>query len=110
MDGRDLLLAFGVKFDDRVMGTLEAFVSRAKIVHIDVDAAEVGINKQPHVSVCADVKSALKVLNNAMEGKRGKLYTLDFSKWMKELEEQKNAVPIDLYELWRCYSPIVCNS
>ncbi|KAG5556404.1 hypothetical protein RHGRI_006860 [Rhododendron griersonianum] len=89
VDGSDLLLAFGVKFDDRVTSTLEAFASRAKIVHIDVDAAEVGINKQPHVSICADVLSVLKVLNNVMEGKRGKLYMLDFSKWMKELEEKK---------------------
>lgn len=65
-----------------------AFASRAKIVHIDVDPFEVGKSKQPHVSVCADVKSALKVLNNVLEGKRGKFYTLDFSEWRMELEEQ----------------------
>ncbi|KAL4375777.1 hypothetical protein GQ457_02G041130 [Hibiscus cannabinus] len=46
----DLLLAFGVRFDDRVTGKLEAFASRAKIVHIDIDSAEIGKNKQPHVS------------------------------------------------------------
>lgn len=88
VDSSDLLLSFGVSYDDCVTGMLEAFASRAKIVHIDVDPFEVGKSKQPHVSVCADVKSALKVLNNVLEGKRGKFYTLDFSEWRMELEEQ----------------------
>ncbi|XVE84503.1 hypothetical protein DITRI_Ditri17bG0018800 [Diplodiscus trichospermus] len=44
------MLAFGVRFDDRVTGKLEAFASRAKIVHIDIDSAKIGKNKQPHVS------------------------------------------------------------
>lgn len=78
VDSSDLLLAFGVSCDDCVTGMLEAFASRAKIVHIDVDPFEVGKSKQPHVSVCADVKSALKVLNNVLEGKRGKFIRLIF--------------------------------
>ena len=55
MDKADLLLAFGVHFDDRVTGKLESFASRASIVHIDIDPAEIGKNKQPHISLCADV-------------------------------------------------------
>ncbi|KAL3364361.1 hypothetical protein AABB24_013226 [Solanum stoloniferum] len=62
VDSSDLLLAFGVRFDDRVTGKLEAFASRAKIVHIDIDSAEIGKNKQPHVSICADIKLALQGL------------------------------------------------
>ncbi|KAJ6672236.1 ACETOLACTATE SYNTHASE [Salix viminalis] len=50
VDKSDMLLAFGVRFDDRVTGKLEAFASRAKIVHVDIDPAEIGKNKQPHVS------------------------------------------------------------
>ncbi|XP_058226397.1 acetolactate synthase 1, chloroplastic [Rhododendron vialii] len=91
VDSSDLLLAFGVRFDDRVTGKLEAFASRAKIVHIDIDSAEIGKNKQPHVSVCADVKFALRGLNKVLEGKRGKL---DFSAWRKELKEQKMLHPL----------------
>ncbi|PIN15094.1 Thiamine pyrophosphate-requiring enzyme [Handroanthus impetiginosus] len=49
MDKSDLLLDFGVRFDDRVTEKLEAFASRAKIVHIDIDSAEIGKNKQPHM-------------------------------------------------------------
>jgi acetolactate synthase-1/2/3 large subunit len=59
IDQSDCLLAFGVRFDDRVTGKLEAFASRANIVHIDIDPAEIGKNKQPHVSICADVQLAL---------------------------------------------------
>ncbi|KAA8542675.1 hypothetical protein F0562_023826 [Nyssa sinensis] len=93
VDKSDLLLAFGVRFDDRVTGKLEAFASRAKIVHIDIDSAEIGKNKQPHVSVCADVKLALEGLNGILEGKGAKL-KLDFSAWRQELKEQKINFPL----------------
>ncbi|CAL5361833.1 hypothetical protein CsSME_00052985 [Camellia sinensis var. sinensis] len=93
VDGSDLLLAFGVRFDDRVTGKLEAFASRAKIVHIDIDSAEIGKNKQPHVSVCGDVKLALKGLNEILEAKRANL-KMDFSAWRQELKEQKVQHPL----------------
>ncbi|KAE8037423.1 hypothetical protein FH972_010011 [Carpinus fangiana] len=93
VDKSDLLLAFGVRFDDRVTGKLEAFASRAKIVHIDIDSAEIGKNKQPHVSVCADVKLALEGMNRILEGK-GSKFKLDFWEWREELKEQKVKHPL----------------
>nr|AIU47335.1 acetohydroxyacid synthase 1 [Chenopodium quinoa]AJE26295.1 acetohydroxyacid synthase [Chenopodium quinoa] len=93
VDKADLLLAFGVRFDDRVTGKLEAFASRAKIVHIDIDSAEIGKNKQPHVSICADVKLALKGMNKILEFRKGKL-NLDYSSWREELDEQKKKFPL----------------
>lgn len=93
VDRSDLLLAFGVRFDDRVTGKLEAFASRAKIVHIDIDSAEIGKNKQPHVSICADVKLALQGLNSMLEA-RGNKFKLDFSAWREELKEQKVKYPL----------------
>ncbi|KAL3502726.1 hypothetical protein ACH5RR_037175, partial [Cinchona calisaya] len=92
VDKSDLLLAFGVRFDDRVTGKLEAFASRAKIVHIDIDSAEIGKNKQPHVSVSADIKLALAGLNLMLEA-RGNKFKLDFSAWRDELKEQKVNYP-----------------
>ncbi|KAM0035212.1 putative acetolactate synthase [Helianthus debilis subsp. tardiflorus] len=86
IDKSDLLLAFGVRFDDRVTGKIEAFASRAKIVHIDIDPAEIGKNKQPHFSICADIKAALQGLNKILE--RGKK-NLDFSPWKEEVMNQK---------------------
>jgi acetolactate synthase I/II/III large subunit len=51
IDQADLLLAFGVRFDDRVTGKLESFATHADIVHIDVDPAEIGKNKTAHVPI-----------------------------------------------------------
>lgn len=93
IDKADLLLAFGVRFDDRVTGKIEAFASRAKIVHIDIDPAEIGKNKQPHVSVCADIKMAFLGMNKLLEEKSSKL-KLDFSAWSEELKEQKKNYPL----------------
>ncbi|KAH9769946.1 Acetolactate synthase [Citrus sinensis] len=93
VDKSDLLLAFGVRFDDRVTGKLEAFASRAKIVHIDIDSAEIGKNKQPHVSVCADLKLALKGINRILGGKDAE-GRFDFSAWREELDEQKVKYPL----------------
>ncbi|XP_020221773.2 acetolactate synthase 3, chloroplastic [Cajanus cajan] len=93
VDKCDLLLAFGVRFDDRVTGKLEAFASRAKIVHIDIDSAEIGKNKQPHVSVCADLKLALRGINRLLES-RGLGKKLDFRGWREELNEQKKRFPL----------------
>ncbi|KAK9104141.1 hypothetical protein Scep_020985 [Stephania cephalantha] len=93
VDKSDLLLAFGVRFDDRVTGKIEAFASRAKIVHIDIDPAEIGKNKQPHVSICADVKAALQGMNRLLKERSPKL-KFDFSAWRGELKEQKEKFPL----------------
>jgi TPP-dependent trihydroxycyclohexane-1,2-dione (THcHDO) dehydratase len=61
VDRADLLLALGVRFDDRVTGKLEAFAARARIVHVDIDPAEINKNKASHVTVCADARPSLKV-------------------------------------------------
>ncbi len=53
----DLLIALGVRFDDRVTGKLEAFAQHAKIVHIDIDAAEIGKNKYVNVPVSTGLGS-----------------------------------------------------
>ncbi|KAI5066156.1 hypothetical protein GOP47_0018780 [Adiantum capillus-veneris] len=91
VDKADLLLAFGVRFDDRVTGKLETFASRASIVHIDVDPAEIGKNKQAHISMCADVQLALQGINHLIKSRN---LTFDFSAWMKELNEQKLKWPL----------------
>lgn len=63
----DLLLALGVRFDDRVTGKIDSFAKHAKIIHIDVDASELNKNKVAHISVCSDVKYALQQLNRIVE-------------------------------------------
>ena len=62
----DLLLAVGARFDDRVTGKLDEFAFRAKVLHIDIDPAEVGKNRAPEVPIVGDVKTVLqKILARA---------------------------------------------
>lgn len=63
VDEADLLLAFGVRFDDRVTGKLEEFAKHGKIVHVDVDPSEMHKNKQAHIPIIADLKIFLERLN-----------------------------------------------
>jgi len=67
VDGADLLIALGVRFDDRVTGKLEEFCKHGKIIHVDIDASELNKNKQAHIPVCSDVKFALQKLNQIVE-------------------------------------------
>jgi acetolactate synthase-1/2/3 large subunit len=55
----DLLIAVGARFDDRVTGKLDEFASRAKVIHIDIDPAEVGKNRAPDVPIVGDVRNVL---------------------------------------------------
>ncbi|XXG58178.1 hypothetical protein AAC387_Pa04g0555 [Persea americana] len=102
----DLLLAFGVRFDDRVIEKLEDFASRAKIVHIDIDATEIGKNKQPHFSICGDVKTTLKGISPLLKGRNaaGKL-NVDYSAWRAELKEQKMKFPLSFKSFGGVISP-----
>ncbi|MEI5604207.1 acetolactate synthase large subunit, partial [Streptomyces brasiliscabiei] len=59
----DLLLAFGVRFDDRVTGKLSEFCKHGRIVHVDIDASEIHKNKFAQVPVHGDLKTALADLN-----------------------------------------------
>jgi acetolactate synthase I/II/III large subunit len=63
MTGSDLLIALGVRFDDRVTGRLAAFAPHAKVIHVDIDPAEVGKIRTPEVPIVGDVKRVLGKLN-----------------------------------------------
>jgi len=58
----DLLIAVGVRFDDRVTGKLSAFASKAKVIHVDIDPAEIGKNKAVDVPIVGDAKPVLAAL------------------------------------------------
>ncbi|MEM9150063.1 MAG: biosynthetic-type acetolactate synthase large subunit, partial [Cyanobacteria bacterium P01_F01_bin.3] len=63
----DLLVAIGARFDDRVAGNLEKFASKAKVIHIDIDPAEVGKNRVPEVPIIGDVRSVLNQLLSRLD-------------------------------------------
>jgi acetolactate synthase-1/2/3 large subunit len=67
MDEADLIVAVGARFDDRVTGALEHFAPHAKIVHIDIDATEIGKNVPVHIPIVGDAKLALEALLAQLE-------------------------------------------
>ena len=89
-DGADLLLAFGVRFDDRVTGKFEEFCKQGTIVHIDIDASELNKNKRAHLAVVGDIKDALRRLN-AMVAKRP--LPNKRTAWHEQIAEWKKRAP-----------------
>ncbi len=65
----DLLIAIGARFDDRVTGKIDTFAPHAKIVHIDIDPAEIGKNKRVDVPIVGDVKAVLTDMLNSIKKK-----------------------------------------
>src|SRR6185369_3781990 len=65
----DLLIAIGVRFDDRVTGKLATFAPRAKVMHIDIDPANVGKNRAPDLSLIADARATINALHHEVESK-----------------------------------------
>lgn len=63
----DLLIVLGARFDDRAIGKTEQFCPNAKIIHVDIDRAELGKIKQPHVAIQGDVAEVLAQLNPQIE-------------------------------------------
>jgi acetolactate synthase I/II/III large subunit len=66
LSGCDLIIALGVRFDDRVTGRLAAFAPHAKVIHVDIDPAEIGKIRNPDVPIVGDVKRVLAKLNKLM--------------------------------------------
>ena len=64
----DLLIAIGTRFDDRVTGKLDSFAPHAKIIHCDIDPAEIGKNKPVDVPIVGDCKETMRLLNEELTG------------------------------------------
>ncbi len=80
----DLLISIGMRFDDRVTGKLEAFGPNAKIIHIDIDPAELGKNKRPDVPIVVDVKNVLKELVPKIKERKRDEWVSKVLEWKKE--------------------------
>lgn len=78
----DLVIALGVRFDDRVTGNLKEFCKNAKIIHVDIDASEINKNKNVDVPIQGDLKETLQILNE-------ETYNLTISPWIKQVMDWK---------------------
>ncbi len=86
----DLLIALGVRFDDRVTGKLEEFAKHGKIIHVDVDPSEMHKNKEAHIPIVADVKVFLERLNELFVGDD----VPDTAAWWNQINEWKEKYPL----------------
>ena len=89
--GADLLLAFGVRFDDRVTGKVEKFCEHGTIVHIDIDASEINKNKPAHLPIISDIKYALQKLNQLIHSRPIKK---KFNAWHEQCAAWKDKAPL----------------
>jgi len=87
VDQADLLLAFGVRFDDRVTGKVSEFAKHGKIVHIDIDPSELNKNKEAHIPIVSDIKYALAELNKVVEAPD------DLAPWHAQIAAWKKSDP-----------------
>jgi acetolactate synthase I/II/III large subunit len=95
----DLLITLGARFDDRVTGKLDEFAPHAKVIHIDVDPAEIGKNRTTDVPIVGDVKvvleQMLKILRSKLEeGEPGRALIPDTADWRAHLDELKRDHPL----------------
>ena len=92
----DLVLAFGVRFDDRVTGKLEEFIQHGRIVHVDIDPSELNKNKHAHVAVNSDLKLALDGVNKLLgEEKNADLVAGGrYTEWMRQIDEWRETEPL----------------
>ena len=86
IDRSDLLIAIGMRFDDRVVGRVSDFAPRAKIIHIDIDPAEIGKNVKATVPLVGDAKRVLAALNRQVEHQQR-------VEWIKQIEVLKREHP-----------------
>jgi acetolactate synthase-1/2/3 large subunit len=87
----DLVLALGVRFDDRVTGRVSEFIKHGRIIHIDIDRNELNKNKPVTLAICADLRIALSQLNEvALRG--------DCTQWLSYLASLKEEYPLSVAE------------
>jgi acetolactate synthase I/II/III large subunit len=97
MSNADLLIALGVRFDDRVTGRLAAFAPHAKVIHVDIDPAEIGKNRVPDLPIVGDVKRVLqkmnKVLRDLAPAHRDR-NTAGRAAWWQQIRDWKDEHPL----------------
>jgi acetolactate synthase I/II/III large subunit len=87
INAADIILAVGVRFDDRVTGRLKDFAPQARFIHIDIDPAEIGKNKPAHVPIVGDAREALRVL-------AAQVTPPDCEAWRRQITEWKERHPL----------------
>ena len=89
----DLLITLGARFDDRVTGKLSSFAVNAKVIHADVDPAEIGKNRYADVAVLGDLKNTISALIPALKAALSKNQP-DLTAWLRQMNSLKASYPL----------------
>jgi acetolactate synthase-1/2/3 large subunit len=98
----DLLLAFGVRFDDRVTGKVSEFCKHGRIVHIDIDPSEIHKNKQAHIGFTSDLRFALQELNRMVDSTIG---PANWKAWLAQIDAWRETESIRFEDRDDCILP-----
>lgn len=90
----DLLITLGARFDDRVTGKLDTFAPRAKVIHIDIDPAEIGKNRYADIPIVADLREALIQLTPAIISEFDAGRRADLTGWWRTLNHWRETYPL----------------
>src|SRR5205823_4353698 len=94
MQRADLLVAIGARFDDRVTGNLAAFAPDAKVVHVDIDPAEIGKNRAADVPIVGDAADVTGALARELERAQGAAGGVpDRTAWLAKLDDWRKRFP-----------------
>jgi acetolactate synthase-1/2/3 large subunit len=96
MQKADLLIALGSRFDDRVTGKIAAFASHAKVIHVDIDKAEIGKVRRPEVGIVADCRLATEALVAGLRPRAsaGDLDDSRIAAWMRQIRQWQEHFPL----------------
>ena len=94
MQKADLLIALGARFDDRVTGRVGDFAPDAKVVHVDIDSAELGKVRKPEVGIAADCREAIEAFTSAVRARGGTDAQADRSRWMAQVADWQARYPL----------------
>ncbi|CAN5711142.1 acetolactate synthase large subunit [soil metagenome] len=90
----DLIISLGARFDDRVTGNLDSFAPGAKVIHADIDPAEIGKNRHADVPIVGDVREVLIDLFTALRAEADAGHTGDYEAWVEFLAGVKKTYPL----------------
>ncbi len=90
----DLLITLGARFDDRVTGQLDSFAPDAKVIHADIDPAEIGKNRHADVPIVGDCKEVIVELIEAIRADLATGTTLDYAQWWEYLDGIRRTYPL----------------
>ncbi|MFC0265939.1 biosynthetic-type acetolactate synthase large subunit [Alloscardovia macacae] len=91
----DLLIALGARFSDRVTGKLSEFAPRARVIHIDIDPAEIGKNREPDVPIVGDIATVLDELVPEIQALQSEEGSVDLTNWWALLDDLRANYPSD---------------